>query len=480
MCAIAYVRPSANPHSTLLQERALTARLLRYLLSLFHGTKKIGWFHRQGISMVSVAKGSLAALFGFGLTISACAQPAPDAPVEPIEPVSIDGGPISLTVLEFGGPNVLFAADDVQNKVYALKLQDIPDETGNLDSVPYNLVGLGSQLAAFFDVSPFDIVYHDLAVHPVTKDAFVSLSMSGPDGDRSALVLVSPDGSIVDLDFASLEFTSIELSEPADPNVTFWRNIPAPTLSVTDFEFDEGTLYIAGLSNGEFASTLRSVAYPFEAETKTTSIEMFHTAHNQNETRAPIRAMAMVDLDGEKTMVAAYTCTPLVTIPADSLEDGAHIVGNTVAELGYGNRPLEVLSLTAYNMERQPEQFVLVINREMSANLIKLEDLAEAAPLTKPFAALGDTLGVDGTHIPFAGILQADDQDAQFILTLRRNIDTGDVDLISSMKGVYFRLSDFVSEYTFPDYVYAENQAGTQMFHNMIKPLEGYPELVIE
>ena len=179
-------------------------------------------------------------------------------------------------------------------------------------------------------------------------------------------------------------------------------------------------------------------------------------------------------------MVAAYTCTPLVTIPVDALDDGAHVVGNTVAELGYGNRPLEVLSLTAYNMERQPEQFVLVINREMSANLIKLEDLAAAPALTEPFAALGDTLGVDGTHIPFAGILQADDQDAQFILTLRRNIDTGDVDLISSMKGVYFRLSDFVSEYTFPDYTYAENQAGTQMIHNMMKPLEGYPELVIE
>eukprot|EP00903_Cladosiphon_okamuranus_P003227 g3225.t1 len=186
--------------------------------------------------------------------------------------------------------------------------------------------------------------------------------------------------------------------------------------------------------------------------------------------------MAMVDLNGEKTMVAAYTCTPLVTIPVDALEDGAHVVGNTVAELGYGNRPLEVLSLTAYNMERQPEQFVLVINREMSANLIKLEELATAPALTQPFAALGDTLGADGTHIPFAGILQADDQDAQFILTLRRNIDTGDVDLISSMKGVYFRLSDFVSEYTFPDYTYAENQAGTQMFHNMLKPLEGTVE----
>ncbi|MEL7058019.1 MAG: hypothetical protein AAGL09_16940 [Pseudomonadota bacterium] len=426
--------------------------------------------------MFSVIKSSVVSLSALTLIISACAQSQSD--VEPA--IEVGPPPVSLTVLEFGGPNTLFAADDVQNKVYALELAEIPDETGNLQSVPYNLVGFGSQLAAFFEVSPFDITYHDLAVHPVTKTAFVSLSMSGKDGDQSALVMVSPQGEIANLDYQTLTYTSVDIAEPADPSVTFWRDISAPTLSVTDFEYDGGQLYVAGLSNGEFASTLRTISYPFDASVETTSIEMFHTAHNQNETRAPIRAMAMVDLDGAKTMVAAYTCTPLVTIPVDALDDGAHVVGNTVAELGYGNRPLEVLSLTAYNMERQPEQFVLVINREMSANLIKLEDLAAAPALTEPFAALGDTLGVDGTHIPFAGILQADDQDAQFILTLRRNIDTGDVDLISSMKGVYFRLSDFVSEYTFPDYTYAENQAGTQMFHNMMKPLEGYPELVIE
>lgn len=426
--------------------------------------------------MFSVLKSSVLSLSSLTMMISACAQSVPESS----NVVDVGPPPVSLTVLEFGGPNTLFAADDIQNKVYALELAEIPDETGNLESVPYNLVGLGSQLAAFFEVSPFDISYHDLAVHPVTKSAFISLSMAGEGGERSALVMISPQGEIVSLDYQTLDYTSIDIAEPADPNVTFWRDIPAPALSVTDFEFDDGQLYVAGLSNGEFASTLRSIAYPFETGIETTSIEMFHTAHNQNETRAPIRAMAMVDLDGEKTMVAAYTCTPLVTIPATALEDGAHVVGNTVAELGYGNRPLEVLSLTAYNMERQPEQFVLVINREMSANLIKLEDLAAAPALIEPFSGLGETLGADGTHIPFAGILQADDQDAQFILTLRRNIDTGDVDLISSMKGVYFRLSDFVSEYTFPDYVYAENQVGTQMFHNMLKPLEGYPELVIE
>ncbi|MEL6568397.1 MAG: hypothetical protein AAFQ22_08270 [Pseudomonadota bacterium] len=427
---------------------------------------------------------ALAALFvTTALFSSGCATAEPTDPVQIASPAAVSvatASDVSLTVLEFGGPNVLFAADEANNKVFAFQLDDLPDETGNLESVPYNLTGLGRSLASHLGVSPFDIIYNDLTVHPVTKAAFISLTLSGEGAAESAVVMVTPDGAITTLDLMSLAHSSISLEDTADEGVSFWRDIPATSLSVTDFEYDDGTLYIAGLSTGEFASTLRQVSYPFDGNTETTSIEMFHTAHNQNETRAPIRAMAMADIDGEKTLVAAYTCTPLVTIPEGALEDGAHVVGKTIAELGYGNRPLEVLSLTAYNMERQPEEFVLVINREMSANLIRVEDMAGAPGLTTAFSGLGDTLGVEGTHVPFAGTLQAADQDAQFILVLRRNVDTGDVDLISSMKGVYFRLSDFVSEYTMPDYVYPESQQGTKMFHAMLKPIEGYPELVVE
>ena len=101
------------------------------------------------------------------------------------------------------------------------------------------------------------------------------------EGARSELVRVSPDGMIMAVDFAALPYTSLALSEAPDDGVTFWREIPAASLSVTDFEYDDGVLYIAGLSNGEFAST------------------------------------------------------PLVTIPADVLLDGAHVVGKTIAELGY-------------------------------------------------------------------------------------------------------------------------------------------------
>ncbi|MEO1088823.1 MAG: hypothetical protein AAFY88_31735, partial [Acidobacteriota bacterium] len=222
---------------------------------------------------------------------------------------------------------------------------------------------------------------------------------------------MTQSGDISELDLDRLEHSSFRLADAASSKVTFWRDLPASTFSVTDLDFADGQLYVSGLSTGEFSSTLRKIPFPFGDKASASTIEMYHAAHNQNETRAPIRAMAVVDLDGKKTVVAAYTCTPLVTVPVAALEDGKHITGKTVGELGYGNTPLEVVSYRAYNMKMEPEEFVLVINREMDADLIKLEDLASAAKgkgLAKP-VGLGDSSGVATTPIPLSGVLQAAD-----------------------------------------------------------------------
>ncbi|MEL6687712.1 MAG: hypothetical protein AAFP97_08825 [Pseudomonadota bacterium] len=385
----------------------------------------------------------------------------------------------TFSVLEFGGPNLLFAASNTDEKVFAFTLDDAAETGSPPQPTPYNLTRFGSQLATKLGVSPLDIKYHDLAVHPVTTAAYLSVSAN----DQAALVKITQDGNIAIIDAQKWASSSVNLAETADKDVTFWRDIPATSLSVTDLEFDDGTLYVAGLSTGEFASTLRQFDFPFTDQGEANSIEMFHTAHNQNETRAPIRAMAMTTLNGQKTLVAAYTCTPLVTVAASSLQNGDHVVGKTVAELGYGNVPVEVLSVTAYNMQQQPEDFILVINREMSADLIRKEDLAVANSepgITTGFSGLGDTMGVETSHHPLGGVIQADNQDQQFLLFLRRDLDTGEIELISQMKGAYFRLSDFVSEYNFPDYAYPDSQEGTKQFQNVMKSLEGYPELAIQ
>ncbi|MEM6796610.1 MAG: hypothetical protein AAF725_21745 [Acidobacteriota bacterium] len=394
-------------------------------------------------------------------------------------------GPLSATVLEFGGVDTLFVADSDGGQLFAYSMPKRANVHSPTDSKAFNLEGFSNEIAAHLKVDPRALRYHDLAVHPVTQDAYVSLTVKSggsgaSQGKAPAVLKVTHQGDISSFDLTQSSRSTFQLVDTARDKVTFWRDLPASTFAVTDLDFVDGQLYVSGLSTGEFASTLRVVPFPFDEKATASTIEMYHAAHNQNETRAPIRAMAVVDLDGKKTVVAAYTCTPLVTIPVTALEDGKKVTGKTVAELGYGNTPLEVVSYRAYNMKREPEDFVLVINREMAADLIKLEDLASASKakgLATP-VGLGSTSGVATTPLPMSGVLQAADQDAQFLLTLRRNLDTGDMDLVSYRKGAYMRISDFVSEYNFPDYQYSEESEGIKQFQNMLKRDEGYPERV--
>ena len=48
-------------------------------------------------------------------------------------------------------------------------------------------------------------------------------------------------------------------------------------------------------------------------------------------------------INGQSTLLASYTCTPLVTIPTTEIKAGATIKGKTIAELGYGNTPIDML-----------------------------------------------------------------------------------------------------------------------------------------
>jgi len=386
----------------------------------------------------------------------------------------------SFGALEFGLEDTLFVADSAAGTITAYDLPNdgVPPE----EDRAFNLLDVDALVATAVGAEG-RIVYNDLAVHPVTRVAYVSLDATIGGSPASAVVSITPDGEVSAVDLAAIQSTTFTLSETADSEVTFWRDIPAPTLTITDLDFVNGELFVSGISTGEFASTLRRVPYPFDGAETSSSIEMFHAAHGQNETRAPIRAMSVLDLDGVPTVVAAYTCTPLVTIPVEGLRDGAHVVGKTIAELGYGNRPLDVIPFSTANMQGEIESYVLVVNREMDADLISIDALTEAANapgLSEPIPYLGATVGVQTTPLPLSGVVHAADQDNQFLLAMRRDLDTGAMEMVSFRKGAFFRLSDFISEYNFPDYAYSEEADGLRMFQNMLKADEGFPDQIAQ
>ncbi|MEM9211838.1 MAG: hypothetical protein AAGA63_10150 [Pseudomonadota bacterium] len=384
--------------------------------------------------------------------------------------------PQSAGLLEFGPDNVLFVADSVDASVYAYTLP-MEDSQPKQDAA-FNLLDLDPLVSRALG-SQGRLIYGDLAVHPVTRNAYVSVTARIDGKQTNAVVSITRDGSVRRLDLAARPSSRFVVEDSADASVTFWRDIPAPSLTITDLDYAKGELFVSGISTGEFASTLRRVPFPFGTASTSSSIEIYHAAHNQNETRAPIRAMAVVDLDGVATTVAAYTCTPLVTIPVDALNSGAHVTGKTIAELGYGNTPIDVISFASADQQGNLSNYVLVVNREMDADLIALDDLSAAAAgpgLSEPVPYLGATSGVRTVPLPLSGVVHIADQDAQFLLAMRRDLDTGAMELVSFRKGSFFRLSDFISEYNFPDYAYADDpmSTGVRMFQNMLKSDEGF------
>ena len=206
-----------------------------------------------------------------------------------------------------------------------------------------------------------------MVVRPGTAEVYIAVSYGA--AKTPALVVVTSDRRARRVNLEAAKSTSVVLRDAPTSNYKFWRETPERSYTVTDMKWRDGELFIAGLSNQDFASTLRRIKYPFDSQQSVMSVEIFHTGHNLIETRAPIRAMSFATWGGKPYLVAAYTCTPIVLLPLDELKDGTHIRGKTIAELGYGNTPAGMISYTRTERGRT-EDMLMLINFERGASVM--------------------------------------------------------------------------------------------------------------
>ncbi|MCI0366110.1 MAG: hypothetical protein L0219_19800, partial [Phycisphaerales bacterium] len=184
-----------------------------------------------------------------------------------------------------------------------------------------------------------------MVINPASRNAYLAVSRGrGPDA-TPVLLRVKGDGQpeVVSLD--AVKFSRAQLPDaPVDGVVGEGNRQSNPRReSITDIAFLEDRVLIAGLSNEEFASTLRAIPFPFKTVENGTSVEIYHGAHGRFETRAPVRTFVPFKVGNEPQLLAAYTCTPLVQFPLKDLKPGAKIKGKTIAELGNRNRPLDMI-----------------------------------------------------------------------------------------------------------------------------------------
>ena len=76
-------------------------------------------------------------------------------------------------------------------------------------------------------------------------------------------------------------------------------------------------------------------------------------------------------IDKKEYLLASYTCTPLVLFPIDELEGGKHLKGRTIAELGSGNSPLDIITVKKGN-----EVKFYMSNTNRPVMRIKLSDIS--------------------------------------------------------------------------------------------------------
>src|SRR5580698_2473620 len=135
---------------------------------------------------------------------------------------------------------------------------------------------------------------------------------------------------------------------------------------------------------------MKVITFPFESVDKGASIEMYHGSHAQYETNSPIRTFVPYTINNQQFILAAYTCTPLVKIPMSELKAGAKVEGTTIAEMGAGNQPLDMV---AY--KKNGHEYILMANSRHGVTKLDAAHLDGYKAITTPS---------DVTGVPFESL----------------------------------------------------------------------------
>lgn len=275
----------------------------------------------------------------------------------------------SAAALAFGPKGLLFVGDPMAAMVFAIDTGD----TKPAGDKAVNVEKIDSKIASLLGVTEKELRINDLKVNPASGNIYLAVTR-GTGAGTPAIIKLSRDGNLEPLTLKDVMYAKVAIPNPFDPKPGA-RGSRADT--ITGMAFIDGRLFIAGLSSEEFASTLRAVPYPFKEADKGAGIEIFHGAHGKIETHAPIKAFTPYKIGSEDHIMASYTCTPLVKIPVRELKPGAKVKGITIAELGNGNQPIDMISYT-----KDGKDYLLSSNTRHGVLRIPTTDFASAKPIT--------------------------------------------------------------------------------------------------
>ena len=366
-------------------------------------------------------------------------------------------GPLrSAGALTLGENSTLFVADIAGAAVHAFALRP-SDVTAQDDEVLGNfhnfegrdiVRGLDQKLAALFGTTYDKISINDMVVHQPSQQIFLSVERGRSTDALPAIVKIN-HGALEVLDLSRIPHSSVMIPNEPDPSARLEFDSQR-SFAITDVKYYDGEIFVTGVSNQRFASTVHRIPYPFTNQVRTSTVEIWHPVHSEFETRAPIIRQLIKEIGGVPYLFAVYGCTPLVRFPLSALKDGAHVRGEVIGELGYGSNPLDMLTIT--NPFDQKEYLVVTIDVR-SASRIAVADLATAPPEPSGVpidfgpGGLGKSQGLLPIHAEHMAVLNS----KWAVLVQRHPKSSSRLDVSSLALPYCFERKDGMSEMNWPD-----------------------------
>ena len=331
----------------------------------------------------------------------------------------------SAGVMYFSRDGTLFLADPRGAAIYAI---DVGETYRDTSRTGVSITDVDGKIAAALGTTRDQIRIVDMVAHPLTQSLYFSLTRGkGTDAVPLLVRVTKADERVTVLPLENIRNARADIPDaPGNDSKTPWGESKR-TFTVTDLALIDGEVYVAGLGNEEFASTLRRLPYPFAGKESATTVEMYHTSHDRFETASPIESFVAIDLGGKPSLVAGYGCSPIVTIGRAELAAGKHIRGKTVAELGGGNRPFDMIRYT----NPKGKEYILVGNSNRTLTRLDPEQLAAAKAMTSSVKQAWEPAGVGYLPVAIVGVLQLDNYNANNVVMLKRDIETGSLDVVS-------------------------------------------------